>query len=155
MPRRNLVKHLGRAARSDENKIARLRRELDEARGQQTATAEVLKVISGSTFDLQTVFDTVAENAVRSCGAERAYIFQFDGELLRAIAAYNVAPRIGNSYIVTLSHRDDTASRHAQPSNGEVCKFLTFRLTLNMRMSFAMSSQFGRASRFRCSRAKT
>src|SRR5262245_15795393 len=91
-PRRNPVKRLGRAARSDENKIARLRRELDEAREQQTATAEVLKVISGSTFDLQTVFDTVAENAVRSCGAERAYIFQFDGELLRAIAAYNVGP---------------------------------------------------------------
>ena len=92
MPRRNPVKRLRRATRSDKNTIGRLGRELDEAREQQTATAEVLKVISSSTFDLQTVFDTMAENAVRLCGAERAYIFQFDGKLLRAVAAYNVGP---------------------------------------------------------------
>ena len=92
MPRRNPVKRLRRATRSTENMIARLRRELDEAREQQTATAEVLKVISSSTFDLQTVFDRMAENAVRLCGAGHAYIFQFDGKLLRAVAAYNVGP---------------------------------------------------------------
>jgi PAS domain S-box-containing protein len=92
MPRHNPVKRQRKATRSAENTIGRLKRELDEARQQQTATAEVLKVISSSTFDLQTVFDTMAENAVRSCGAERAYIFQFDGKLLRAVAAYNVGP---------------------------------------------------------------
>src|SRR5262249_12345786 len=91
MPRRN-PKRLRRASGSTENMIARLRRELDEAREQQTATAEVLKVISSSTFDLQTVFDRMAENAVRLCGAGHAYIFQFDGKLLRAVAAYNVGP---------------------------------------------------------------
>jgi two-component system NtrC family sensor kinase len=65
---------------------------LKEAHEQQTATSEVLKVISSSASDLQALFDTMAENAVRLCEAERAYIFRFDGELLRAVATYNVGP---------------------------------------------------------------
>jgi GAF domain-containing protein len=66
--------------------------DLSESLEQQTATSEVLKVISSSASDLQPVFDTMAENAVKLCGAERAYIFRFDGEFLRAVATYNVGP---------------------------------------------------------------
>ena len=66
--------------------------DLSESLEQQTATSEVLKVISSSASDLQAVFDTMAENAVRLCEAERGYIFRFDGKLLRAVASYNVGP---------------------------------------------------------------
>jgi signal transduction histidine kinase len=66
--------------------------DLTEALQQQTATADVLKVISRFAFDLQPVFDSMAESAVRLCEAERAYIFLYDGEVLRAAASFNAGP---------------------------------------------------------------
>ncbi|MDP9144568.1 MAG: GAF domain-containing protein, partial [Actinomycetota bacterium] len=58
---------------------------------QQTATSELLKVIGRSTFDLQPVFETLAENAVRLSGAERGYIYRFDGQLLRLVVSHNAS----------------------------------------------------------------
>ena len=52
----------------------------------------MLKVISRFAFDLQPVFDSMAESAVRLCEAERAYIFRFDGEVLQAVASFNAGP---------------------------------------------------------------
>src|SRR5262249_33399112 len=90
-------------------------RELSESLDQQTATSKVLDVISRSAFDLQAVFETVAESAVRLCGADRAFIWRFDGELLRMTVAYN-APQELKAYVAEnpiRPGRDSTAARAA------------------------------------------
>jgi len=75
-----------------QEQLNRLTGERDEAQEQQAATAEVLKVISRSTFDLQTVFKTIITNAVRLCRAHMGAVHLFDGKLVDIVAFHNFPP---------------------------------------------------------------
>src|SRR5262252_6503298 len=71
---------------------ARLLNELRESLQQQTVTADLLKVISRSTFDLQAVFDTLVASAAQLCRANQANLARVTGGSLQYVAAYGFPP---------------------------------------------------------------
>jgi GAF domain-containing protein len=71
---------------------ARLFNELRQSLDQQTATAEVLRVISSSPAELKPVFDTLVENATRLCGAKFGNLLLFDGNVMRIATMHNASP---------------------------------------------------------------
>ena len=77
-----------------EQKVEDRTRELTESLEQQTATSEVLRVISGSPTDVQPVFDTILTDALRICESHYGAIFRFDGEAFHHAATANVTPEL-------------------------------------------------------------
>ena len=78
---------------SQETVVARLTRELNEAREQQSATSEVLRVIASSPTEIQSVLDAVATTAARLLDVADAYIMRVEGQLLRAVARHGPSPQ--------------------------------------------------------------
>src|SRR6516164_5759660 len=88
------VHHSGPSVSSEETEVVLLTRELNEAREQQIATADVLKVISRSPTDVQPVFDMIAERARRLCDGQFCFVYRFDGELLHFVAHHSLTPEV-------------------------------------------------------------
>ena len=77
-----------------ERKVELRTRELSEALEQQTASSDILRVISGSPTDVQPVFDAIVASAVRLCGARMGAVFEYDGELVKLVAHHNYTPEV-------------------------------------------------------------
>ena len=88
----NAMRRPTSAARHEEQ-IVGLTRELDEAREQQTATSDVLRALSQSEFQLQSVLQSVAESAAKLCRSDGAVIFQLQDGVYRFAAGYSLLPK--------------------------------------------------------------
>jgi transcriptional regulator with GAF, ATPase, and Fis domain len=97
-------KEIGLVSGESAAQLDRTTRERDDALEQLAATSEVLQVISRSTFDLQTVLDTLVESAARLCEADGAAIFRFDGEFNRVAASQGFPPEF-REYMAQHPHR--------------------------------------------------
>jgi two-component system NtrC family sensor kinase len=85
------------AADNSESEVARLKRELREALEQQTATSEVLQIISSSLGELQPVFEAMLEKAVRICDAKFGNIYRWDNATFDLVATFNTPPALAKA----------------------------------------------------------
>jgi len=79
-----------KSRKNEGSRVRDLEKRLAEALDQQTATTEILGVISSSPANAQPVFDAIAVNALRLCDAKGAVVVRYDGALLHVAAYHNV-----------------------------------------------------------------
>src|SRR6516162_9406733 len=87
------TRHSSSSVAGQETEVARFHRERDEALERETATSEVLRLISKSPGDLELVFRSILENATRLCEAQFGLLFRYDGRLFNTLAVRN-APAV-------------------------------------------------------------
>ena len=80
-------------------------RDLTNALEQQTATADVLRVMSGSATDTQPVFDSIVRSAVRLCRARFALVYQLEGDVIRFVTHHNLPPAAIDQFQRTFPQR--------------------------------------------------
>jgi two-component system, NtrC family, sensor kinase len=124
--------------------VEQLRRELAEAREQQAATAEILRVISSSPTDLQRAFSEIAASAARLCEADDAMIRQMEeGGFLRLVAHYGSIPATAMGVLTrgflagravldgrTVQVADVPADTDEYPEGSDIARRLGFRTNL-------------------------
>ncbi|HXX12287.1 MAG TPA: GAF domain-containing protein, partial [Burkholderiales bacterium] len=96
------------------NELEKRNRDLTEALEQQTATGEILRVISQSPRDVQPVFDTIVDSAVRLCNAFSSSVYRYDGELIHFVAESNFTPearKATQQLFPTAPSRDNATAR--------------------------------------------
>jgi GAF domain len=112
-----------RAANAD------LKKKLAEALEQQTATSEVLGVISSSPGELETVFETILANAVQLCDAKFGTLNLYDGEAYRNVALHNVPPAYADTRRGTVIRPDPRSSLGRVARTREVVHTADLRTT--------------------------
>jgi hypothetical protein len=85
-----------KSPRNEGSRIRDLEKRLAEALEQQTATSEILRVISSSPTDIEPVFEAIAERAGRLCEGIFSAVYRFDGELLHFVAHHGIGPEGGH-----------------------------------------------------------
>jgi C4-dicarboxylate-specific signal transduction histidine kinase len=104
---------LERQLKACRGELAQAREHLVEALEEQTATSEVLRIISNSPTEIQPVLDAVGENAARLCDANNAVIFRLEGDLLRLVASYGGIPTTSHAREGIPTNRDTVIGRAA------------------------------------------